>query len=267
MTVDGEASRLLAGASVIVSGAGPGLGSAIARALAAEGARLVLGDLDADAAETAAVSVRDAGGEAVAQRCDITSVDDCRALVATAVERYGRLDGLVNDAYDGGDFQPFAQADLADWARTMDVNYFGSLRLTQAAIDPLAADGGGRVVMINSDGVEWIQPTFGAYEGSKAALFFGVKLLAAELGPMGIAVNGVHPGPIWGPALQGYLGMQAAERGVDLQVVYDEWASRAALRYLVPPDEIAQTVVFLLSSRAKPISGQSVWVNAGAWFH
>jgi NAD(P)-dependent dehydrogenase (short-subunit alcohol dehydrogenase family) len=260
-------SQLLAGRSIIVSGVGPGLGSAIARALAAEGAQLVLGDIDLAAAEAAAVAVTEAGGVAHPQRCDITNADDCRALVATAVERYGRLDGLVNDAYHGGDFKPFAEADLDDWAHTMGVNYFGSLRLTQAAIEPLADGGGGRVVMINSDGVEWIQPSFGAYEGSKAALFFGVKLLAAELGPLGIAVNGVHPGPIWGPALQGYLGMQAAERGVDLQVVYDEWASRAALRYLVPPDEIAQTVVFLLSSRAKPISGQSVWVNAGAWFH
>jgi NAD(P)-dependent dehydrogenase (short-subunit alcohol dehydrogenase family) len=257
---------LLSDRSIIVSGVGPGLGQAIARALAAEGARLVVGDLDGDVAEQAAQAVVAAGGTAIARRCDITDPDDCRALVATAVEEHGGLDGLVNDAYHGGDFKAFADADLDDWAHTMSVNYFGSLRLTQAAIGPLERSKG-RVVMINSDGVEWIQTSFGAYEGSKAALFFGVKLLAAELGPRGIAVNGIHPGPIWGPALQGYLSMQADERGVDLQVVYDEWASRAALRYLVPPDEIAQTAVFLLSERAKPITGQSVWVNAGAWFH
>ena len=78
------------------------------------------------------------------------------------------------------------------------------------------------------------------------------KLLASELGQYGIRVNGVHPGPIWAPAVQGYLQSLADGRGVDLQVVYDEWAAETALKYLVPPEDITGTVVFSLSDRRAP---------------
>ena len=144
---------------------------------------------------------------------------------------------------------------------------WGTLQMVKAVLPAMKAQGDGRIVNVLTQGVEWVLPTFGAYTGSKAALAHLTKVLATEVGQYGIRVNGVCPGPIWGPALQGYLGGMAAERGVDLQVVYDEWAAQTALRYLVPPEEIAGTVVYLASDLARPVTGQAIYTGAGQWFH
>ena len=258
---------LLEGKVAIVSGAGPGLGRSICLRLAQHGARVVIGDLDQGAVDDSVAAVRGAGGGATGRATDITKRSDCDALVRLAVDEFGEVDILVNDAYHGGDFAPFESADLASWRATSDVNVFGTLSMTQAALGPLAATGSGRVVMICTHGVDVIQPTFGAYTSSKAAVAHLTKLLAAELGPRGIRVNAVFPGPIWGANLRAYLDSQAATRGVEPQVVYDEFASKNALRALVPPDEIADSVVFLASDMARPITGQALYANAGESFH
>lgn len=258
---------LLEGKVAIVSGAGPGLGRSICLRLAEHGARVVIGDLHQEAVDDSVSAVRDAGGGALGRLTDITSRSDCDALVRMAIDEFGEVDILVNDAYHGGDFAPFANADLDSWRATSDVNVFGTLTMTQAALDSLSATGSGRVVMICTHGVDVIQPTFGAYTSSKAALAHLTKLLAAELGPQGIRVNAVFPGPIWGANLRAYLDSQAAARGVESQVVYDEFAAKNALRSLVPPEDIADSVVFLASDMARPITGQALYANAGESFH
>jgi NAD(P)-dependent dehydrogenase (short-subunit alcohol dehydrogenase family) len=253
---------LLDGKVAIVSGVGPGLGTSVCGALREHGAQLVVGDLDAEAVARA-VDEFDATGLVT----DITDVEACAALVNHAVETHGRVDILVNDAYHGGDFTAFEDADLANWRATADVNVWGTLQMTRAALPVMKAQGDGRIVMVLTQGVEWVLPTFGAYTSSKSALAHLVKLLATELGQYGIRVNGVCPGPIFADALQGYLGMLAQERGVDVQVVYDEWAAQTALRYLVPPDEVAGSVVYLASDLARPVTGQAIYTGAGQWFH
>ena len=194
-------AELLDGKVAIVSGVGPGLGRAICAALRDHGAQLVVGDLDGAAVERA---VADHG--AVGQVTDITDVAACAALVDLAVQTHGRVDILVNDAYHGGDFTAFEDADLANWRATADVNVWGTLQMTRAALPVMKAQGDGRVVMVLTQGVEWVLPTFGAYTSSKSALAHLVKLLATELGQYGIRVNGICPGPIFADALQGYLG-------------------------------------------------------------
>ena len=258
---------LLADKVAIVSGAGPGLGRSICTRFASNGAKLVIGDLDEQAVADSVAAVRAAGGQATGRVTDITSRADCDALVRHAVDEFGSLDILVNDAYHGGDFTLFQDADLATWRATSDVNVFGTLNLTQAALASLIASGSGRVVMICTHGVDVIQPTFGAYTGSKAALAHFTKLLAAELGTHGIRVNAVFPGPIWGANLRGYLDAQADARGVAAQVVYDEFAAKNALHTLIPPDDIADSVVFLASDMARPLTGQALYANAGESFH
>jgi NAD(P)-dependent dehydrogenase (short-subunit alcohol dehydrogenase family) len=258
---------LLDGKVAIVSGAGPGLGRSICVRLSAHGARVMIGDRDEQAVADSVAAIRAAGGEASGRVTDITSRTDCDALVRGALDQFGALDILVNDAYHGGDFSTFDRADLAVWRATSDVNVFGTLNMTQAALTALTASGSGRVVMICTHGVDVIQPSFGAYTSSKAALAHLTKLLAAELGPQGIRVNAVFPGPIWGASLRGYLDSQAAERGVAPQVVYDEFASKNALRALIPPEDIADSVVFLASDMARPITGQALYANAGESFH
>jgi NAD(P)-dependent dehydrogenase (short-subunit alcohol dehydrogenase family) len=188
-------------------------------------------------------------------------------LVALGVERFGGLDLLVNDAYHGGDYQRFEDADLDSWKTTADVNLWGTLAMTKAALPHLKAATEARIVMICTHGVDLIQPTFGAYTGSKAALAHLTKLLAAELGTYGIRVNGVFPGPIWGANLQGYLDQQARARGVEPQVVYDEFAALNVLNRRNAPEDIAGAVTFLCSDLALAITGQALYANSGETFH
>ena len=139
--------------------------------------------------------------------------------------------------------------------------------MIQAALPALTASGSGRIVNICTHGVDVMQPTFGAYTSSKAAIAHLTQLLAAELGATGIRVNAVFPGPIWGAALQGYLDQDAAARGVDPQVVYDEFSSKSALKSRNMPDDIAGSVVFLASDLARVVTGQAIYANSGESFH
>ena len=202
----------------------------------------------------------------MAVQLDITDRASCDAAVAAAVDRFGRLDALVNNAFDDGDFSRFEQADLDSWRGTMDTNLFGTLQLTQAAIAPMKQQGDGRVVMINTMSTHRIRPRFGAYAASKAALATATKTLALELGQYGIRVNGIHPGYIWGDSVEQYFAYQAQQRGVSPQDVYDEVAGETALGYLPTSEEIAGSVLFFASDLSKPVTGQALAVNAGHWF-
>lgn len=258
---------LLQGKVALVSGAGAGLGRAICLRFAAEGAKVVVGDVDPSAVADTIEAVTAAGGEAIGQSTDITDPEQCRTLVALGGEHFDGLDLLVNDAYHGGDYRRFEDADLNDWKATAEVNLWGTLAMTKAALPHLKAATEGRIVMICTHGVDLIQPTFGAYTGSKAAVAHLTKILAAELGTYGIRVNAVFPGPIWAANLQGYLGQQAQDRGVEPQVVYDEFSALNVLNGRNSPEDIAAAVTFFCSDMARAITGQALYVNSGETFH
>jgi NAD(P)-dependent dehydrogenase (short-subunit alcohol dehydrogenase family) len=258
---------LLENRVAIVSGAGAGLGRAICRRFAAEGAKIVVGDLEAEAVEATVAAVIAEGGQAVGKVTDITDRAMCEELVHLALDTYGAVHTLINDAYEGGDYQRFDDADLASWKATAEVNIWGTLGLTQAALPSLKAAGDGRIVMICTHGVDVVQPTFGAYTGSKAALGHLTKVLAAELGNDGIRVNAVYPGPMLSPGLLTYLEGEAERLAVPLEDVHRAWGAKNSLKYLMTPDEIAGSVVFFASDLARPITGQSLYVNAGESFH
>ncbi len=148
----------------------------------------------------------------------------------------------------------------------MDVNFFGALTMTQAALPALKAAGDGRIVMINTmSSTNNIEKAYGAYAASKGALAVATRTLAAELGEHGIRVNAVHPGYIMGPNVEIYFEMQAKERGITPDEVYAEVASETALGYLAPAAEIAGAAVFFASDLARPITGQFIGVDAGQW--
>ena len=258
---------LVEGKVAIVSGAGAGLGRAVCVRLAAQGAKVVVSDRDGAAVQASVSAVQEGGGSAIGVVADITDRSQCDAAIAQALAHFGQLDILVNDAYDGGDFSRFADADLARWRTVSDVNVFGTLTMTQAALGALRASGSGRIVMVCTHGVEVIQPSFGAYTGSKAALAHHTKLLAAELGAEGIRVNAVFPGPIFGVNLQDYFDAQAVARGVDTEIVSAEFRAKNAMNELVTADAVADCVVFLASDLSRTLTGQALYANAGESFH
>ncbi len=256
---------LLEGKVALISGVGPGLGRDIALLFAEHGAAVVLGPRDEERLAAVADEVRAAGGTATSIRLDITDSGSCADAVSAATEAHGRLDVLVNNAFHDGDFRKVVEADLDDWRHTMDVNLWGTLEMTRAAVPALREAGEGRVVMVNSMSVRRIRPRFGAYVASKAALEGVTKMLAVELGPDGIRVNGIHPGYIWGPNVEAHFAYQAERRGVTPDDVYQQVAAETCLRYLPPSSEIAGSVLFFASDLSRPVTGQSLGVNAGHW--
>lgn len=255
---------LVEGKVALVSGVGPGMGRDITLLLAEHGADVVLGARTVEKCEAVAKEAADHGVQTLPVRLDVTDRASCEAVVAATVERFGRIDLLVNNAFHDGDFHRFTDADLDSWKHTMDVNLWGTLQLTQAVV-PHMPDGG-RVVMTNSMSSVRIQDRFGAYIASKAALAAATKSLAKELGRQGIRVNGVHPGYIWGESVEAYFRHQAERRGITFEERYQEVASETALGYLPHSSEIAGAVLFLCSDLARPITGQAIHVNAGHWF-
>lgn len=254
---------LLEGKVAVVSGLGPGMGRDISLALAGHGADIVMcarreERMDAVAAEVAAL-----GRRAVTVRCDITSRDDCEQVAAEAEAQLGRVDVLVNNAFHQGDFSLFEDADLEAWRTTFDVNFFGSLQLTQALLPLLKQSGDGRIIMINTQSVQIVEPLYGAYGASKGALATATQTLARELGKYGIRVNGVHPGYIWGSSVEWYLKHLAEQNGTTFDEEYAKVADQTCLGYITPSAEIAGSVVFFASELSKPVTGQALSVNSG----
>ncbi len=258
---------MLEGKVAVVSGIGPGMGRDISLALAAEGADLVLGGRTQAKLDAVAEEVEALGRSALAVVCNVADADSCVALADAAADRFGGIDILVNNAFHRGDDTQLLDAELKRWHTVMEVNFFGALNMTRAVVPHMERRGDGRIVMINTMSTERIQAGSGAYAASKAALKSMTKTLARELGPKGIRVNGIHPGYIWGDSVEWYFNFLAEQRGITFQEVYDEVAAETCLGYLPSSAEIAGTVVFFASPLAKAVTGQSLGVNAGHWFH
>jgi NAD(P)-dependent dehydrogenase (short-subunit alcohol dehydrogenase family) len=258
---------LLDGKVAIISGVGGGLGRQIALAFAHEGAAVVLAARTEATIETVAAEARAGGGSALCVQADITEPEGCERLVATAVAELGRVDCLVNNAARGP-FVPDAytaleDADLGAWRRTFDVNVFGTLQLTKAAIAPMKEGGGGSIVFVNTVGVWTAPPRQGAYLASKAALLTAAQVLAKEVGHYNIRVNTVAPGWMLGPPVKGLLEATAERQGTSFQQEHDKIASDIPLGRIPTDAECAGAVVFLASDLAKAMTGQCVDVNGG----
>jgi meso-butanediol dehydrogenase / (S,S)-butanediol dehydrogenase / diacetyl reductase len=235
---------------VLVTAAGQGMGAAIARRFAGEGAQVAVTDRDGEAAEGVAREIVDGGGTAHAFRCDVTENDSVAAAVAGAVERFGRLDVLVNNAASAG-----AGTDLdaiADerWARDIDVTLTGAFRCTRAAMPHLIASGRGAVVNVGSvNGAMF----FGdhAYSAAKAGLAGFTRTVAAEYASRGVRANLVMPGTTATPAWAGE------------DAFLEDVARHYPLGRVGRPEDIAAACAFLASSDASWITGVTLPVDGG----
>jgi NAD(P)-dependent dehydrogenase (short-subunit alcohol dehydrogenase family) len=260
---------LLDGRVAIVSGVGPGLGQAVATAFGREGARLVLAArTEAYLAEVAGEVEASgaAGGRPIVVPTDVTDAEACGRLVGVAVAAHGRVDVVVNNAFASFPYHPFERADLDDWRRIYEVNLFGALALTQAALPAMRAAGGGSVVMVGSMASRKPRPGYGGYATSKAALLNATRQLALELGPYGIRVNAVVPGWLWGPPVQQYVEYQSQKRGVPPEEVVGELTAAIPLGFVPSQEDCANAVVFFASDLSRVVTGQALDVNGGEVF-
>ena len=252
---------------VVVSGIGPGLGIKLAIEAAREGAAGVVAaartaaKLDEAEAQIRALGVKTPVLKVVT---DITQREQCDALARAAIERFGRIDALINSAYYHGDMDYASTANLDSWLPTLQTNLLGSLKLTQAVIPQMKKQKKGAIVMINTMAARVVPPLGEAgYASSKGALAVAAKFLAKELGPDGIRVNTVHMGWMWGAPVEGYMNWQAKENGVPVEKLIDQIASRIPLRRIPPDEECARAALFMVSDYASVVTGATLDVNGG----
>jgi 2-hydroxycyclohexanecarboxyl-CoA dehydrogenase len=233
----------------IVTGAGQGIGRGIAEKLAAEGASVVVTDVnDATAKETAQA----VGGFAVT--CDVTSRESVEATVAQAHERFGRIDVLVNNA--GWDLVgPFVDSDPAGWDRIIAINLYGVLHTCKAVLPIMQGQGSGAVVNLASDAGRVGSSGEAVYSAAKGGVIAFTKTIARELARHQVRANVVCPGPADTPLF--------ASIGGDNPKLRDALIRAIPLRRLAQPSDLANVVSFLASDEAAYVTGQTVSVSGG----
>jgi len=249
-----EPKGRVAGKVVVITGAASGLGAESARRLAAEGASLLLTDLAADAGEALAV---DLGAGAHFMSLDVTDEASWSAVAAAAVERFGRIDGLVNSA-GIAQGMPLMEMTYADWRRVLAVNLDGTFLGMRACAPAMAQAGGGSIVNLSSILGKVGQAGAAHYCASKGGVLMLTKAAALEWAPAAIRVNSVHPGYIDTPMVSG--GLLASENGNELR---DLIISRHPLGRLGQPREIADAVVFLISNESSFMTGAEMVIDGG----
>jgi NAD(P)-dependent dehydrogenase (short-subunit alcohol dehydrogenase family) len=264
----------------IVTGGGGGLGEGICRCLAAEGAKVVVSDVNLDLAQKVAVELRQAGQEALAIRTDVRSAEQCQTLIDTTLREMRRLDILVCGAGVGGfDFRgdsperPMLETiSEEDWDLIVDVNLKGVFLCNRAVAPHFKKQRSGKIVNIASicgrKGVEWLAHS----SASKAGVIVLTQSVALQLAHYNVNVNTVCPGLIWTPMWAkgaevlsqsegSYKGMSPAE------IFRTEVQQQIPLGRPQTPEAIGKTVVFLASSDADEITGQAINVDGGAMFN
>jgi 3-oxoacyl-[acyl-carrier protein] reductase len=243
----------LKGKVAVVTGASKGLGASIAKALAAEGASVVVNYASSKAGADAVVAeIGKAGGKAVAVQGDVSKTADAQTIVDAAIKHFGRLDVLVNNSgvYE---FKPLEDITEEDYRRQFDVNVLGLLLTTQAAAKHLGE--GGSIINIGSVITRIVPPASAVYAGSKGAVDTITAVLAQELGPRKIRVNAVNPGMVEteGTRTAGIIGSEF-EAGAK---------AKTPLGRIGQPEDIASIVTFLASDDSYWLNGEQLVASGG----
>jgi 3-oxoacyl-[acyl-carrier protein] reductase len=258
--------RPLLGQVAIVTGAAKGLGAAITETFASQGAHLVLVGRDEPALRAHGAKLDAAYGdrESLVATCDVLDEQGVQAMVEATVNRFGRLDILVNTAGGTGPIEtPAQEVSLDGFREILELNVVGTFLPCKAAIPQLIRQGSGRIVNIaGTSGLRGYKNRVG-YSSSKWAVRGMTRTLALELGPYGITVNAVCPNVTHGDRMDKIMREKARKLGITREEVYADFASQTALGRFIDDSDIASAVSFLVSEGARNITGQDIVVDAG----
>jgi 3-oxoacyl-[acyl-carrier protein] reductase len=248
------------GKVVWITGAARGIGQAYAVSLAREGAAVVVSDVN-ECGETVSL-VEAAGGRVLSMKVDVTSEVSARALAAAAIEKFGRLDGLVNNAalygvLKGGRFDGIAED---EWDAAMNVNVKGIWNCCKAAVPAMRDSGGGSIVNITSLAATYGMPFRLHYTTSKAAVIGMTRGLARELGKDLIRVNAVAPAAVLTEGTNEFFSGK-------VEKALDAIKSGQAIQRNLMPDDLTGTIVYLISDASRFVSGQTLSVDGGTVMH
>ena len=244
----------LDGQVAIITGAGRGIGRAIALAYAREGAKLVLAARSEPDLDESVATVTELGGEAISVRTDVTSQMGTERLARRTVERFGRIDILVNNAGTSGPIGPLQDNNIDDWIETVNVNLTGTFLVCRAVIPAMLEQGSGRIINLSGAGVANAWSNMSAYCASKAAVVRMTEVLAQELEDKGIMVNALGPGSVH-TSMWEKMTEQAAEAGAEF---IHGLGQRVLSGGGASIDDCAELAVWLASEESGSLTGRII---------
>ncbi|MBX9777426.1 MAG: SDR family oxidoreductase [Xanthobacteraceae bacterium] len=242
---------------VLITAGASGIGSEIARAFAATGARVFVCDIDADALTSFATALPGA----LTTRCDVADRRDVEDMVAAGAAALGGLDVLVNNAGIAGPTDPVEAMDPDEWEKVVAVNLNGTFNVTRCAIPHLRRSAAGVIINMSSVAGRLGYPNRSPYATTKWGLIGFTKTLSMELGEFGIRVNAILPGAVAGPRLDRVYDARARVGGRSVEEIKTRALANQSLKTFVDPRDVAALAVFLASDAAKSISGQALPID------